>query len=138
MPAYNGKNLDVKWIHSGGTATLTGDYRTFSYEPSVDLLDQSAGADVAKTYVTDLKDGKMSFTGLMQDGASAGGTVMTTVLAEGASGTLIWSPEGTAVGKPKYTAPAICQGVNIQISYNGLTEISVSWQQNGARTEASN
>ncbi len=133
--AYEGNALVLSWIHSGGTAILNGDYKTAEYKPSIDLLDQSAGADTNKTYVGHLKDGTWSLSGLIQDGTAVGGTVTLSTLIEGASGTLIVGPEGTAAGKPKITTPCISLGVNQKYQYAGLSEWSVELQQNGARTD---
>ena len=138
MPAYSGSALDVKWLYGSGTTVMSGDYKTFTYNPSIDLLDQSAGSDANKTYITALKDGRCAFNGLLQSGTSAGGTVMLANLIEGYSGTLVWSPEGTAVGKPKYTQPAIVMGAAWNVPFAGLIEISSDFQCNGARTDGTN
>lgn len=132
MPSYAGSSLYLEWIHSGGTTLLNTDYRTFTYTPTIDFYDGTAGADTARERISGLKDGSMSFAGVQQ----AAGTAIITALAEGVSGTLRWSPEGTATGKGKYTAPAISLGVKWNIPYNDIVEISADWQQNGARTDS--
>lgn len=138
MTAYIGSALDIKWLYAAGTTSLNGDFRTFSYNPSVDLKDQTAGNDANKTYLPGLKDGRAAMTALLQAGTAAGGTAMLAVLGEGYSGTLIWSPEGTAATKPKYTIPAICMGAAMTVPYDETIEISCDFQQNGARTEGTN
>lgn len=131
MPDYGGTALYAAWVNPGGTVVLSADYRTISYNPSVDLVEATAGSDTAKTYVAFQKDGKVSYSGLMQ----AGGTALSNALAEGTGGTLIIAPEGTATGKQKITIPAISLGANFQWPYNGLVEISCEFQQNGQRTD---
>jgi hypothetical protein len=131
MPDYSGKDLYVQWITSAGTAVLSSDFRQGSYKPSVNLIDKTAGADAAKTYFVDRKDGTYSLQFLDQ----TGGTVITNALVEGTEGTLIWGPEGTVAGKPKRTMPAISLGAQCNYPYNDLVEISVDFQQNGARVE---
>ena len=138
MAAFIGSALDIKWVHSAGTASLNGDFRSFSYTPSVDLVDQTAGNDTNKTYLTALKDGRASLSCLLQAGTAAGGTAMTAVLTEGSSGTIIWSPEGTAATKPKYTMAAIAMGAASTVPYAGAVEITCDFQQNSARTEGTN
>lgn len=130
--AYSGKDLSISWIYSGGTVDLAGDYTTFGWSPSVELYDQSAGADANKSYVVGLKDGQMSYAARLQ----AGGTVLYNALDAGTEGTLIWRPEGTATGKPSYTAPAISMGAKINIPYNGLVELTCDFQANGAVVKA--
>lgn len=132
MTDYTGKDLVVQWIYSGGTIALTSDYRTAAYTPSVDLVEASAGNDTHKTYLVALKDGKFSLTYLDQ----TGGTAIMTACAEGTSGTLKIYPEGTAGGKPSQTIPAIAMGAQRNYPYNDVVEISVEWQQNGARVDA--
>lgn len=131
MPSYGGTALSISWVYSGGTVSLNTDYRTVSYAPSVDLVEETAGSDVNKLYIAFQKDGKVSYSGLMQ----AGGTAITNGLAEGTPGTLIIGPEGTATGKQKISMPAISLGANYQWPFNGMVEISCEFQQNGQRTD---
>lgn len=132
MPAYRGgENMYISWASNAGTVTLQGDYKTFSYTPSIDLLDQSAGADTNKTYVNGLKDGQGAIMVNMQ----TAGTAVTNALVEGASGTLTVGPEGTASGKQKIVYPAISQGASYNWPYENLVEVSCNFQQNGARSD---
>jgi hypothetical protein len=138
MTAYIGSAADLKWIISSGTTTMTGDFRTFSYQPSIQWLDETAGADTAAQRIPYMKDGQASFGALLQAGTMAGGTLMTSACPEGQLGTLVWSPEGTAATKPKYTIPAYSEGCQLNWIYNALTEVSISFMQNGPRVEGTN
>jgi hypothetical protein len=138
MADFSGSALDVKWQYGTGTYTLTGDQRTFSYTPSIDLIETTAGADANKNYISGPKDGQAQFEALMQTGTALTGTAMYSTLNEGNAGTLVWSPEGTATTKPKYTMPAISLGVSYGYPYSDAVTTSVSFQQNGARTEGTN
>ena len=138
MTAYSGSALDIKWLYGSGTTLLNTDYKTFNYNPTIDLLDQSAGSDADKTYLTALKDGRASFNGLIQSGTGAGGTAMTANLEPGYSGTIVFSPEGTAAGKPKITRPMIAMGAALTIPFAGLVEVSCDFQCNGAETKGTN
>ena len=131
MTAYTGKDLAISWIYTGGTIALEADYRALDYTPTVEMFDQSAGSDAAKTYVAGQVDGTINISALMQ----SGGTVLKTALKEGNGGTIIFGPEGTASGKEKVTIPAISQGAKTNIQYNSLTELTCSFQQNGLRTD---
>lgn len=132
MTDFLGNNAVISWVYSGGTIALNSDYRQANDQPSVDLVEVSAGADASKTYLTSLKDGQFNLTMLAQ----TGGTVLLAALAEGVSGTLIVGEEGTASGKPKTTIPAISMGAQRNIQYNNAVEISVTFQQNGERIYA--
>jgi len=133
--AFTGKDLVVQWAYSSGTVNgtvnLETDYRTLSYTPDVEMHDQTAGSDAAKTYITGIVDGQISWGGLLQSADST----LKTALQEGVSGTLVISPEGTASGKAKITIPAISKGLKYNIQYNNLTEVTCDFQQNGNRTE---
>lgn len=132
MASYVGSSLIVQWSYVTGTINMDVDYRTFTYTPSIEYYDETAGADTARQRLPGFKDGQASFGGLLQAGSAE---VWGTALVEGALGTLKWFPEGTAAGKWRGTAPFRSNGIVQNISYNGLTEVSVTWQQNGARTE---
>lgn len=135
MPAYTGSGLIVKWIYTSGTITMDTDYHDFQYSPSIDFHEQTAGADTSKTRIAGLKDGSVSYNGLLQAGdLPAWGTAM----ALGMAGTIIYQPEGTASGKYAGTIPAICQGMTHHFVYNALVEANVSWLQNGDESHGTN
>lgn len=134
MATITGKDLYLSWIHSSGTVVLSGDYTQFTDTPSVELLDESAGSDEYRTYVARLKDSSYSFSARYQSAGSA----LINSLVMGASGTLVYHPEGTAGGKVKRTIPAISQGASVNIPYAGLVEISCTFQGNGAIVDATN
>ena len=138
MSAYAGSSLIVKWMVGSGTSVLSGDQRNFSYTPSVALIDQTAGADANKLYLSSIKDGQASLEAVMQAGTDAGGTTVFSTCTEGQIGTLEWQPEGTAVGTPKISMAAISQGASFQYPYSDVISVTVNWQQNGARTEGTN
>lgn len=131
MTEFKGGNAYATWVHAGGTLVLSSDYRSISDAPSVALLNARAGTDAYETYIVDAKDGQTTITMLAQEG----GTALLTALAEGTSGTLNIGEEGTATGKPKTSFPAISMGAQRNIQYNNLVEISVTFQQNGTRTQ---
>lgn len=131
MSAYSGSALAVRWAYSGGTVSLDGDFRTFSYSPSVELIDQTAGSDANRTRLVSIKDGNASLSAIMQ----VSGTAITNALVEGTQGTLNVGPEGTATGKQKLSFPAIAMGASYSISYNDVVELSCDFTQNGARVD---
>ena len=132
MPEYSGANAVGSWITATGTTTLTGNQRSIDYTPSVDLYEATAGADANKTYIPGVKDGQLSMTLLAQ----TGGTALIAELAEGKQGTITNLKMGTVSGEPTMTFAAICQGVTRSAPYADVVTLNVSWQQNGARTDA--
>lgn len=139
MTTYIGSSLVVNWAHSiggAGTQPLHTQFHSFSYTPSVQLINQASGADLANTYLPNRKDGVCSYTALL--GTGSVGVVLGSVLIEGAIGTLVVNPEGTTVGKLKLTIPAISQGAKFTFPYENLVEISCDFQQNGLRLDGTN
>jgi hypothetical protein len=136
--SYSGSALVVTWTQASGTNIISGDQTVFNYTPSVDLQDQSSGADTNKKYLKMLLDGAASMNSYFQSGTNLRGTATWTTLTEGLAGTLMWQPEGTAATKPRYTIPAISKGVVLDNPYAGISTASCSWQQNGTRVEGTN
>lgn len=128
MVGITGQNTSISWVWSGGTVSLDTDYRSANYDTTIEMYDQTAGADQYKTYITGVKDGSFSYGGVFQ----SGGTAIVAALERGNSGTIIYGPEGTAVGKEKITIPAISKGAKRNNPFNNLIEISCDFQQNGA------
>ena len=126
MAEYTGTAM---YMTFAGTVIST-DFRTFKTSESIDLVDASAGADVAKTYVNALEDGTASLELVDQTGGTAA-TAMWQLMDKGASGTLIWAPEGTATGKPKHTVVAIVSSRDRNTPYNDLAVLSFEFQFNG-------
>jgi len=138
MPGYIGTSLNIQWLYLAGTNVLSGDYLTANYAPSVDMIDETAGADTNHLYLAAQKDGKFTASGNLQGAAIAGGTIMGTALVEGFFGTLVWSPEGTGAGKAKYTLPAFSQGLTFDYAYNDLVKWKCDFQASGARVDGTN
>ena len=132
MAGFMGTALALDWIWASGTIAMNTDYRTFNYTPAVQQIDDTAGADIAMSYVKGLSSGALSFTGKMQAGSvSAWGSAFK----EGNIGTVIFYPEGTALGKYHGTVPAIVNAMVTDMSYNDTYTVSISWLQNGTRAE---
>ena len=128
MSAILGKDLDIQWIYSGGTISLNGDYRKCDISENTDLIDQSAGADASRTFVAGIADSQVQVTTVYQ----SAGTALVDAIADGNAGTLLISPEGTSTGNRKITVPAIVASRTLPFSFDGLVEVSVTFQGNGA------
>lgn len=127
MAGITGKNL---YLSFNGTV-LDTDYRSFGPSEEIGIVDQSAGADGNRTYLTELKDGTSSATIVIQ----AGDTTTWGAVVVGTEGTLEWGEEGTAVGKPKHTVNAIVTGRDKSIEYADLLVADISFQFSGAVTD---
>ena len=134
MAEFSGSALVCSWVYAGGTVALTGDHRTASLNPSIDLKDSSAGSDASKTNIKTLKSWNIQVGAVAQ----SNGTALEDALAEGTYGTVTLQPEGTASGHRKYTGAAFAMGAQFQFPYDDVVEYNVTFQGDGALTRATN
>jgi hypothetical protein len=135
MPEYTGKDMVISWVYSGGTISLTDDYRVFSWTPSIEKFNTRASSEANEAYITGAKDFTASYSGLAQ----SAGTALEDAFSIGTSGTLTVQPEGTATGKRKFTFPCFTVSEPVQqYQYNALVETKIDWQGNGAWTKTTN
>jgi len=104
------------------------DYRSFDVELTVDTVEVSAGNEASKRYIATLKDGTAKLTYAYSGTA---GTAYTNRLKVGEQGTLLWGPEGTAVGKPKGGVVAIVVNHSKPMTYNDLITRTATFQFSG-------
>ena len=110
---------------------LDTDYRSMSADESIGLVDQSAGADADKTFLTTLKEGSASGTIVIQsDDTTTWGAV-----AEGSEGTLEWGEEGTAAGNMRHHVNAIVKRRRKAVQYADLLVADLEWTLSGAVTD---
>ena len=114
-----------------GTTVLDTDFRNMSPDESIGLVDQSAGADADKTFLTTLKEGSASATIVIQ----AADTTTWGALVPGSEGTLEWAEEGTAATKPRHYVNAIVKRRRKAVQYADLLVADVECQFSGAVTD---
>ena len=127
MAGFTGSGL---YLLFNGTA-LNTDYRAFGSNEEIGTVDQSAGADTSRTYLTILKDGTASATIVIQ----SEDTTTWGAVDKGTEGTLEWGDEGTTAGKPRSYVNAIVTGRNKSRQYADLTVADISWQFSGDVTD---
>ena len=124
-----GAGLYLEWVYNGGTVSITGDLRTFSYGAEQEVADITAGADGARSSKATVKnfsaESEILFTG-------TAGSAVFAVMPLGAEGTVRFYPQGTATGKPKGAFPAIVTKLDIDMPYDDAVVISVEWMGQGA------
>lgn len=131
MTAVSGSAAFALWVTSDGTTTLTGDFRSMSYKPTVELYDQSAGNDGALTYITGREGGQFSIGMVLQ---ATDGSAIQAQFEKGKIGTMTWGEQGSVSTKVKRMAPMICQGANIVVPYNNVIDFNAEFTQNGTAT----
>lgn len=126
MAEYAGSVMALSWIHPNGTADLAAHSRQFTLTPTQTTIDATAGSDANRQYLPSFVDYAPSWQGVAQDGTS--GTIFAQALKAGINGTLIYGPQGTATGAPKYTVPAFSLGLVTDSPYADVTTWACEWQ----------
>jgi hypothetical protein len=132
MAAISGSALFVLWTTSNGTTTLTGEQTTLTYTPSIEMYDETAGADAALQYIPGRYGGALSMS---VNGQAADGSALAAQLWEGKLGTLTWGEQGSVSAKPKHLAAFYCTGMKTTYPYNNVITYTADFQQNGSRTD---
>ena len=124
--------------HTGSEGTVKvgsdaiAEIRSFSVEESADTLEDTSMGDTARTYKSSLTNYTGSIDVLWDEEDTAGQGSLTI----GAEVELKLYPEGDTSGDTYYSGNAIVTGRTINSSYDGLVEMSISVQGNGALTES--
>lgn len=125
MAQIVGKNGVLK----SGSTTI-GEVKSFSIDESCDTVETTQMGDAARTYSSTLT----SFTGSADaylDFADGGQDTLTV----GSSLTLNVYPEGDTSGNVELAGSIIVTGVSKSQSFDGMAEVSFSFQGSGALTE---
>ena len=124
--------------HSGSEGTVkvgsnaVAEIRSYSIEESADTLEDTSMGDTARTY----KPSLTTFSGsldVLWDETDTNGQGALTI---GAAVTLNLYPEGASSGDTYYTGLAIVTGRTLTGSFDGLVEMSITVQGNGALTKS--
>jgi len=122
--------------HAGSEGTVKvgsnaiAEIRSFSIEESADTLEDTSMGNSARTYKPSLTTYTGSIDVLWDETDTTGQGALTV----GAEVTLNLYPEGDTTGDVELTGAAIVTGRSINSSYDGLVEMSISVQGNGALT----
>ncbi len=124
--------------HTGSEGTVkvgsdaVAEIRSFSIEETADTIEDTSMGDTARTY----KPSLTSFTGTIDVSWDEEDATGQGALDIGTEVTLNFHPEGDTSGDTFYTGSAIVTGRTINSSFDGLVEMSISVQGNGALTES--
>lgn len=130
MATHAGSEGVVKTSEKDGTPATVGEVRSYSIESSAEVIEDTVLSDTDRTYKVGLK----TFTGTLElffdetDTEQARLDVGTEIEFE-------VYPEGDASGDTYYAGEAIVTGRSITASVDGMVEMSITVQGNGALTE---
>lgn len=138
MAYGHGKDAVFKVQDSGGTTRDLSAYLTGVTMPrSADTAETSTMGDSDKEYISGLKDATISLEGKYDPVANGPDDVLTGILG-GASRTWEIHPQGTAVGKPKFSGSAVCTSYEASIDLGDAVGFSAELQVTGAITRGTN
>jgi predicted secreted protein len=122
--------------HAGSEGTVKvgsnaiAEIRSFSIEETADTFEDTTMGDVARTYKPSLTSFSGSVDVFWDETDSTGQGALTI----GAEVTLNLYPEGSTTGDTYLSGSAIVTSRSISSSFDGMVEMSISVQGNGALT----
>jgi predicted secreted protein len=131
MATHAGSEGVVKTAAKDGTVATVGEVRSYTIESSAEVIEDTTLSDTDRTYKVGLK----TFTGTLEvffDETDA----EQSRLDVGTEIEFDVYREGDTSGDTYYAGEAIVTGRSITASIDGMVEMSVSVQGNGALTES--
>lgn len=131
---FTGKNM---YITLNGTV-VSADFTSVKMTREVGKAEKTAGADTHASYIPTYLDTTVEVESLKKSGTAGTSewSALTTVLGPASDGTLIWSPEGTATGKPKHTATGFLESIEVEFPFDDTVQLTIGFQCNVAPTDA--
>ena len=114
-------------VTAGGTGI--GELTSYTLETTADVVEDTQLSDATKSFVT----GRTSFSGTLEMSYDETDTPQQTLTA-GTSIAFILAPEGNASTDETFTGTGIITGMSINVSLDGITTRSVTFQGTGALT----
>ena len=114
-------------VTAGGTGI--GELTSYTLETTADVVEDTQLSDATKSFVT----GRTSFSGTLDMSYDEADTPQQTLTA-GTSIAFILAPEGNASTDETFTGTGIITGMSINVSLDGITTRSVTFQGTGALT----
>lgn len=128
---YKGSALVIEWMPStGGTIDLTADSRTVQVQEQSQRLDVTTRGDSAKAFLNETPEITVTAGGLDGSGTANSSHYWDTIYS-GDSGTIRWSPEGTATGYRKKTLAARVNTKSFNSPYDNAAEWTIEFASNG-------
>ena len=124
MATHHGKEGVVK---AGGTGI--GELTGFTLETTADVVEDTQLSDSTKSFVA----GRTSFSGTLEMSYDETDSPQQTLTA-GTTIAFILAPEGNASGDETFTGSGIVTGMSVNVSLDGITTRSVTFQGTGTLT----
>ena len=124
MATHHGKEGVVK-AGGSGIGELTG----FTLETTADVVEDTALTDASKSFLA----GRTSFSGTLEMSYDETDSPQQTLTA-GTTIAFILAPEGNASGDETFTGSGIVTGMSVNVTLDGITTRSVTFQGTGTLT----
>ena len=124
MATHHGKEGVVK---AGGTGI--GELTGFTLETTADVVEDTQLSDSTKSFVA----GRSSFSGTLEMSYDETDSPQQTLTA-GTTIAFILAPEGNSSGDETFTGSGIVTGMSVNVTLDGITTRSVTFQGTGTLT----
>ena len=114
-------------VTAGGTGI--GELTSYTLETTADVVEDTQLSDSTKSFVA----GRTSFSGTLEMSYDETDSPQQTLTA-GTSISFILAPEGNSSGDETFTGTGIVTGMNVNVSLDGITTRSVTFQGTGTLT----
>jgi len=114
-------------VTAGGTGI--GELTSYTLETTADVVEDTQLSDSTKSFVT----GRTSFSGTLEMSYDETDTPQQTLTA-GTTIAFILAPEGNSSGDETFTGSGIVTGMSVNVTLDGITTRSVTFQGTGALT----
>ena len=111
-------------VTAGGTGI--GELTSYTLETTADVVEDTQLSDATKSFVT----GRTSFSGTLDMSYDETDSPQQTLTA-GTTIAFILAPEGNASGDETFTGSGIVTGMSVNVTLDGITTRSVTFQGTG-------
>lgn len=129
---YTGKDMAIT---IGGTA-INSEYQSLKVKESVESAEATAGSDTHEYSIPLYGTSEIEVEVFGVNKADAGYTNIKAQTAKGALGPLIWGPEGTTSGKPKFTATGYVEEREEEYTFKDAVTLKFKFKCTAAIVEA--
>ena len=112
-------------VTAGGTGI--GELTGYTLETTADVVEDTQLSDATKSFVS----GRTSFSGTLEMSYDETDTPQQTLTA-GTTIAFILAPEGNASGDETFTGTGIVTGMSVNVTLDGITTRTVTFQGTGA------
>nr|BAR38218.1 phage major tail protein 2 [uncultured Mediterranean phage uvMED] len=114
-------------VTAGGTGI--GELTGYTLETTADVVEDTQLSDAGKTFVA----GRTSFSGTLEMSYDETDSPQQTLTA-GTTIAFILAPEGNSTGDETFTGSGIVTGMSVNVTLDGITTRSVTFQGTGTLT----